>query len=416
MPHNPPNSTVPILSIIEARRFLLAHHGLYPARNSKGKEGILDYIQHTGCIQFDPINIVGRNPDLVLQSRVQDYKPVLLDELLYQERQLADGWDKMAAIYRMEDWHKFWLHRDHVRTRGNTRRPNLEILDEVLEQVSQRGPLCSLDFEDTEKIDWFWSPTRASRAALEHLYAIGKLGIHHRVNNRRYFDLIERLVPPEHYQAQNPFASQQAYREWHILRRIGGMGMVDDRAGDYWLGILGVKSPERKKVMQRLLERGGLLQVEIEGLPGNPTFYIRSQDWPTLEAIRTQSTQPKAAFIAALDNLTWNRGLIQQMFDFEYTWEVYKPKAQRVYGYYVLPVLYGERFIARFEPGFDKKTRVFTMKNWWWEPGVEPDAAMEAALAECLGDFAGYLQAEQVVLEQPLADETRMAWASSLCG
>ncbi len=416
MPLNTSSTPTLTLSKSEARRFLLTHHGLFPPRKSNGKEGILDYIRHAGCIQFDPINIVGRNPDLVLQSRILDYKPDTLDELLYQDRKLVDGWDKMAAIYRVEDWFKFWLHRDYARTRRNNRLPNPEILDEVLEQVRQRGPLCSLDFKDTEKIDWFWSPTRASRAALEHLYAIGKLGVHHRVNNRRYFDLIERLLPQNQYQTQNPFESPQAYREWHILRRIGSMGLGNSRAGDYWLGIVGVKSPERNSVIDLLLQRGDLLSIEVQGVSGNSTYLMRRQDLPTLEASRAQSTLHRAAFIAPLDNLIWNRGMIQHFFDFEYTWEVYKPKAQRVYGYYVLPVLYGERFVARFEPGFDKKSKIFTLKNWWWESEVGSDTNMEAALMECLSDFSHYLEAEQVVLGKSLVGEKRMAWVRALTG
>ena len=104
---------------------------------------------------------------------------------------------------------------------------------------------------------------------------------------------------------------------------------------------------------------------------------------------------PSAAFIGPLDNLIWDRDLIRWLFDFDYTWEVYKPAEQRKYGHYVLPVLYGDRFIARVEPIFDRKARVLTLVNWWWEAGVVPDEAMVAALAECLAAFGRYLGAER---------------------
>jgi uncharacterized protein YcaQ len=84
---------------------------------------------------------------------------------------------------------------------------------------------------------------------------------------------------------------------------------------------------------------------------------------------------------------------VRWLFGFDYTWEVYKPAAQRKYGYYVLPVLYGDRFVARFDPAFDKRSRVLTVANWWWETNVEPDEAMIGALAECLRAFARYLDA-----------------------
>ena len=99
----------------QARRFLLAHHALWPPRQLEGKAGVMDYVRHVGCIQFDPINVVGCNPDLVLQSRVAGYRPVLLDELLYQDRQLVDGYDKVASIYLTADWPCFARRRAVMR-------------------------------------------------------------------------------------------------------------------------------------------------------------------------------------------------------------------------------------------------------------------------------------------------------------
>jgi uncharacterized protein YcaQ len=122
------------------------------------------------------------------------------------------------------------------------------------------------------------------------------------------------------------------------------------------------------------------------------------------------SPQPQAAFIAPLDNLIWNRILIGFIFDFDYTWEVYTPAAKRKYAHYVLPVLYGDRFVARFEPAFDKKTREFTIANWWWEEDVRPDDAMCAALADCLGEFVRYLDAKQVRLGEKVAGEKSLEW------
>ena len=97
-----------------ARQFILAHQHLLPPRTLGGKAGLQEFIQHVGAIQFDPLNVVGRNPDLVLQSRIMDYRPEMLEELLYTDRQLLDGWDKMAAIYSLSDWPVFNRHRDYV--------------------------------------------------------------------------------------------------------------------------------------------------------------------------------------------------------------------------------------------------------------------------------------------------------------
>jgi uncharacterized protein YcaQ len=395
----------------DARRFMLAHHGLFSPRRLMGKTGILEYIRHVGSIQFDPINIVGRNPDLVLQSRVLDYRSNLLDELLYEDRKLVDGWDKMAAIYCMEDWPNFSRRRGLMNQPGiDSRRPSNEVLAEVLLEVRERGPVSSLDFSETPIVDWHWGPTKAARAALESLFSMGNVGVHHRVNNRRAFDLIHRLVPPELLDLPDPFVLDEDYQDWHFLRRVGGMGLVTSKSGEYWYGIQGVMSKERQGIIRRLTDTGKIIAVGIDEIP-NQTFFIRNCDHPTLKAV-LQSEKPEncAAIIAALDNLIWNRGLIEQVFDFSYIWEVYKPKSKRKFGYYVLPVVYGDQFIARFEPKYDKKKRIFTVENWWWEGEVEMDTAMYVGLRRCLKDFVTYLNADSIRLGLSIQKDSSLHW------
>ena len=112
------------LTKAQARRFLLAHQGLWPPHGLRGKEGVLSLVRHLGCIQYDPLNIVGTNPELVLQARVGDFTPALLAELLYQDRALLDGWDKNVSIYAVEDWPYFARRRAGLlRYYGDPSRP-----------------------------------------------------------------------------------------------------------------------------------------------------------------------------------------------------------------------------------------------------------------------------------------------------
>jgi uncharacterized protein YcaQ len=397
MPANrlPPPSVT--LARPHARRFLLAHQRLWPPRQLEGKAGIVDFVRHAGCIQFDPIDVVGRNPDLVLQSRVAAYRPHLLEELLYADRHLVDGWDKMACIHLTADRPYFARHRALMhRQYGDPSNPAMQIAPAVLQAIRERGPLWSNDLEHTGTIDWSWGQkSRLSRASLDTLYAMGEVGIHHRVGARRVFDLAERLLPAELLSAPDPNASDEAYQDWHVLRRVGGIGLANPSAADYWLAILGVKGQVRRAVLARLVERGDLLAVAVEDVPDR-TFFVRTADLPTLEAAQAErAPAPQAAILAPLDNLLWDRALLRWVFDFDYTWEVYKPAAQRRYGYYVLPVLFGDRFVARFEPAFDKKRRELTIKNWWWEEGVQADGAMQAALDRCFQAFRDYLEVDQ---------------------
>lgn len=395
------------LSRAETRRFLLAHQRLWPPRSLAGKAGVLDFIRHIGCIQYDPVNLVGQNPELVLQARVADYTPALLAGLLYTDRRLLDGVDKQAAVYPVEDWPYFARQRARaLQWHGDPGSQPMAIADAVKSAIRERGPLCSADLEQDEAIQWWWGvPTRLGRASLEILYGMGELGVHHRVNTRRYFDLIERLLPADLLAAADPNASDEAYEDWHVTRRVGSLGLASPAMGEHWLGIGGMKAEPRRVVLARLAAQGVLIPVAVEGVSQTPLF-MRAADRPLLDADpAADGADPAAAFIGPLDNLIWDRDLIRWVFDFDYVWEVYKPAGQRKYGHYVLPVLYGDRFIARVEPIFDRKARVLTIVNWWWEAGVEPDEAMIAALAECTAAFGSYLGAGEIRLGEAAGGE-----------
>ena len=243
---------------------------------------------------------------------------------------------------------------------------------------------------------------------------MGELGVHHRIGSRRAFDLIDRLIPAEVLARSDPHPDDQAYQNWHVLRRVRTVGLVNPGGAEFWLGIPGLKSRERRAAQARLVERGDLIAVRIEGVPGR-AFLLASADLPTLEAVRSGlHGRRQAALIAPLDNLVWDRQLLRWLFDFHYTWEVYTPQAKRRYGYYVLPVLYGDRFVARVDPSFDRKSRVLTLNNWWWEQGIQVSRPMQAALQTCLRDFLRYLQAEGLRLGSGLKRTPQLGWLREL--
>ncbi len=159
---------------------------------------------------------------------------------------------------------------------------------------------------------------------------------------------------------------------------------------------------------------GDLVAVSVDGVPDR-TFFLRTADLLTLEAVKAgKHATPQAAIIGALDNLMWDRNLVRRIFDFDYIWEVYKPAFKRKYGYYVLPVVYGDRFVARFDPSFDKKKREFTISNWWWEEGIHPDDEMGAALVTCFQEFMRYLDANSIQLGDKVSEELNLNWISEI--
>lgn len=395
------------LSKRQARLFLLRHQRLITDGLPAGKHSIYEFVRHVGCIQYDPLSIAGHNHELVLQARLPGFLPEMAYELLYKDRLLIDGWDKNMSIYCTEDWPYFQRRREAAaRHHGNE--AMAAMVTHIREELESRGPLSSLDLESKEKIDWAWAPARLSRAAMESMYFWGELSIHHRVHTRRYYDFTAKLLPADLLSASDPNATDEQHHDWYVLRRIGSIGLQWNKSGDGWLGIAGMKSKERTAAVQRLLLSDKIREVQVEGV--KLPMYMRTADAPALEAVLLQEASAAegkagsdstsivhcgtpaepvfAAALAPLDNLLWDRELIRQLFGFHYRWEVYKPVLEREYGYYVLPLLYGDRFIGRMEPVMNKKSGILTIVHWWWEPGESLVSGMLPSLIQALTALA----------------------------
>jgi uncharacterized protein YcaQ len=406
--------TPPILTKQQARRFVLAHQGLWPPRALEGKAGVMAVIRHLGCIQFDPLDVVGRNPELVLQSRVRDFRPEMLDDLLYEERKLVDGWDRNQAIYPVEDWSYFQRQRDRVRRNpGKSAEAVKGVLPQVREAVEDRGPLSSLDLDFDRTVDWSWAPTRLARAALDSMYGWGELIVHHKVHTRKVYDFAHRHIPEEILQTPDPNETEEDYRDWYVFRRLGGIGLMWDRASSVWRPMTGVNSRARSAALARLQDEGRVREVQVNGI--EQPLYMRSEDEPTLDAVLASGQpDPHAALIAPLDNLIWDRQFVETLFGFEYRWEVYKPVAEREYGYYVIPVLYGDRFVARFEPDRDAPDGVLGIKGWWWEPDVAVSGEMQHAIRQAFAVFLTYLGADRLQVEEERQAQGELSWLEPL--
>jgi len=394
----------------------MTHQGLYPPRQVIGAEGILALIRRLGCIQFDPINIAGRNPDLVLQARVKEYSPRMLADLLYRDHKLIEGLDKVASIYPVEDWPYFSRYRERVRSRHMNRdSPEIALAHRLLEEMRSNGKDSRHQRKTGESIIWDWGrPVRLERAAWDILNAVGEVTICDRENNRKTYDLVERVIPGRIFNKADPNHTLEEYHDWHVLRRTGGLGLVQPGQSDFWLGIHAMMTPERRRSIERLVERGKLITARIKELPNQP-FYLREADMATLDAAGgMESTSPTAGFLPPLDNLLWDRKLLKWIFDFEYLWEIYKKPHLRQYGYYTLPVFFGDRFIARFDPVFERKSGILRIDNWWWEEKVKPGREMQSALRTALLDFARYLDARAIQPAAGLATSAGMRWLKGI--
>lgn len=410
------------LSLSQARQYLLSVQGLWPPRALSGSEGILALVRRLRCIQFDPIDIVGRNHEIAIQARVKGFTREKLDNLHYRERNLIEGWDKQMSFGPIEDRPYFAAERMKyaVSERFKENGALSPVFDIVRKEIESRGPLSSLDIDNDTRMDWSWAPARAVRAAMEALWFRGELSIHHREGSRRYFDLTSRLLP-EKYNDPLPDSNirdtehtwppsadevlniEELRREWRIARRIAAVGFLSAKAGDGWLG-LEMKAPDRRRSIEELCSKGVLRAFEIEGIK-DIFFRIDEKHGSLPEYPAPLSRRKKAAVLAPLDNLLWDRKLISLIFGFDYVWEVYKPASERRWGYYVLPVLYGDRFVGRFEPGRDRKTGRLIVKRWWTEAAVQVNEEMIGAVSVALKNLARSNGLDSVYVSPEAANE-----------
>jgi len=391
------------LSKEDARRFLVRHQHLDDLSSLSGKDGILEYFKKVGCIQYDPLNVVGRNADLVLQSRVCYYKEQMLHSLLYEDRSLIDAWDKVMSIYRTEDFPYFHRVREQ---RGKETIATLqyrdsseavetsEYIDIILTALSENGAMQPKQIGQGSAGSGTWGHRNIYGAAMDYLFHVGKLGVSNKLGVTKVYDLIENLVPSHILNAPAAFETEHEFFKWYVLRRIRSVGMLWNKSGGGWYGTLIPDKKTRERIFDELIHEGLVTAIEVDGIADK--FYARSEDVSPEGVMASGQVDSKSVrFIAPLDNLIWDRGMVEKIFGFEYTWEVYVPAAKRKYGYYVLPVLFGNRFIARFEP--EKSATHFRVKNWWWEKDVTVTGDMVDSVMQAMERFAEFLAKEQGV-------------------
>ncbi len=363
----------------EARRFILGKQGLLGSYRFVGKEGALQYIQQAGCIQYDPVDVCGKNAELTLQSRVKGFTRSMLADLLYVDRLLVDYSDKELSIWSREDWPYFSGYRAMSKVHGAGFEGIPELEARAIAFIREHGPVSSDTLPIEGKIYWHssmhWSghwqnQSNAARSVLEQLYTDGVLLIHHKSGSRKYYDLAERYFSPELLNAENPCPDDMALLRWRIKRRVGAVGMLWNRRSDAWLGIN--MSTEQRNFAINVLETDGIIvKAEVESIR-SPLFFL-AEDIPLMEAVRqgVLDTKPRLEFLAPLDPMLWDRKLVEALWDYHYKWEIYTPVNQRKYGYYVLPILYGDKFVGRIEAAADRKAATLVVRNIWYEDGVK---------------------------------------------
>ena len=362
----------------QARQFILVRQGLLGEHRFIGKDGAYQYVRQAGCIQFDPVDVCGRNAELTLQSRVKGFRKKMLEDLLYRDRLLVDYSDKELSIWPSEDWPFFSAYRERSMEHGRSFTGIPELEQEAISYIRKHGPVSSDTLPVEGTVFWHssmhWSghwhrDSLAARSVLEQLYTDGVLLIHHKSGSRKYYDLAEKYLPADLLAAPNPCRDEISWLCWRIRRRIGAIGLLWNRRSDAWLGI-SMTTEQRNTAFSRLETDGTVTAVQVDGI--RFPLYMLSEDLPLMESVIAgrASLKPRLEFLAPLDPMLWDRKLIEALWGYQYSWEIYTPAVKRKYGYYVLPMLSGDRLIGRIEPKADRKTKILTVQNIWLEPGI----------------------------------------------
>ncbi len=388
-----------------ARRFILGRQGLWPGRRWRGKKGVAQAMRAGEALQLDPLNMVARSQDIILHSRVLNYKPEYLYQVAYDERQFFDygGW---LAMYPMEEL-PFW--RVHMERRSHDKRiegfvlGHEELFEQVRAELRSRGPLGNRDLDGNRIGLWNYRGRKDTSLALYDMWLSGELMMHHRNGFDRVYDFRENIAPKEF----NFVATEEEAEKFFARKSVAFMGLKREgnmRAEMQYYLRRDYSKADMANLLGRWKESGMFAQVQVEG--GRDAVLILSEDVPALESLekgkvpkgwspKETTTLEEVTFLSPLDIVS-ARGRAKKLFDFDYTWEVYTPAHKRRWGYYVLPILYGDDLVARADLKLDRATMTLLILGFWLEQDAPRDASFADALAKGINRFAKMVGAKKV--------------------
>jgi len=390
----------PILTPSAARALHLAAQGmLQPRRGRASKDAVLAAIRRMGVLQIDTISVVARSPYLVLWSRLGDYDPCWLDQLL-EEGKLFEYWAHEACFIPIED---YGLYRHRMIDPGSLGwkysakflKEHPDVVERVLDHIRANGPVRSADFEhDVDNEDgqpggwWAWKPEKRS---LEVLFTAGVLMIARRQNFQRVYDLAERVLPGWD---DGRMPSMDATRRQFALHTVKALGLA--RAG--WIADYHRTKPPHIK-LAALHEEGLLLRARVEGW--REPVYVHPDHAALLERAAAGVLAPTlTSLLSPFDPIVWDRRRALDLFGFDYRLECYTPAAKRRYGYFTLPILRRGALVGRVDAKAHRKAGVFELKALALEPGVRLSPRLAADIAGAVGRCARWHGCPQVTLAQ----------------
>jgi uncharacterized protein YcaQ len=400
-----------------ARRLAVVRQRLAGPRPRADAEGIMAVARDLGALQLDPINVVARSHLLVLRSRLGQFDPADIEGLLYRERRLFEYWAHCASIVLTEDYP---IHHLLMRTRtlGDSAweirsrdwlTTNQVLHDYVLGRLRDEGPLPLNAFEDRAASGWTstgWTSGRNVARMIDHLWLRGEAMVAGRSGIHRLWDISERVLPdwtPREMWEEEAIVRAAAQRAVRALGVAKPAHIAQHFTRGRYAGL--------PAALAALVDEQKLVPVQIDGL-GSPAgakawagpWYVHADDLPLLDQLAAAPDSddwgPRTTLLSPFDNLICDRKRTKLLFDFDFTIEIYVPKEKRRWGYYVLPILHGDRLIGRVDPTMDRANGRLRINALHAEPGVPQTKQLGRTVGKAIKELADFLGAKEIVYSE----------------
>ena len=402
-----------------ARRLAITVQRLAGTPPRSSPRAVLGVIRSIRCVQLDPISVVARSPLLVLGSRVAGFDPKHLDRLLWRDHSVYEYWAHAASIVLAED-HPIhaWYMRQYLRDDGlafDRRRldwmaANAKLKRSVLARIRREGPVLARRLSGAPAGESWrssgWTNERNVDRMLGFLWASGAIMVAGREGIQKLWDLAERVLPPD---VPRERLSDLEVTRRAVDRSLHGLGVgTPQQIKNHFTRN---RYPELKRVLVEFERTGRIECVMVEHdrgpIPG--TWYVHRDDLPLLERIERGRWEPRTTMLSPFDNLIADRARSEVLFDLSYRMEIYVPKDQRRFGYYAMPVLHGDRFVALVDPAMDRANGRLLVRAVHAAPETKPTAEVWRSVAGAVGELAASLGATEIELEAPAPAAFRRA-------
>ena len=391
------------ISRTNARRLAVANQRL-----TAHDDSLVDVFRALGCVQLDPIRAVERTHWLVLWSRLGNFDRAEFDRHMWEENAFFEYWAHAASIVLTEDypvhhWEmKSWRNPNGKSKWAHRQREMIEehadLRQYMLDRLREEGPLPSRVFDDARlgNVSFSgWTSPRLISRMFDHLWSAGLVMVAGRQGNQRLWHVADRVLP-EWTPRQELKPDEVTHRAAQIAIKALGMATPTQINRHFTRG----RYPNLGKVLKALEKTSTIQQVEVVEDDGTVLWkqpaYIHQSDLPLLDAIEAGEWQPRTTLLSPFDNLICDRDRTAQLWNFDFRIEIYVPKEQRQHGYYVLPILHGDKLIGRIDPRMDRKTGTLWLNNVYSEPGAPADAETVIAIRAAIDSLAQFLEAKHL--------------------